>query len=90
MRARMINYEREARAKTVFVGKESFDSGQQVLSLGKTRMKVDESSNCRSRLAWNSHALSCALIDFERAQFFLRVHESVLFRSLTLDDSRPS
>ena len=38
------------------------------LSPGQTRMRVVESSNSHSRLAWNSHALSATLV---RLNFFL-------------------
>ena len=40
------------------------------------RMRVDESRNSRSRLAANSHALSCGtLINFELVQILMRVNE---------------
>ena len=32
----------------------------------------------RSRLAWNSQRLSCALMEFEPAQFFLEIESSLL------------
>ncbi len=59
-------------------------------------MRVDESSDSHSRLAWtgtrmHSHRLSCALYDFERVQIFVRVDESLLdsrSRLARVDDSR--
>ena len=48
-------------------------------------MIADESSNSRSPLAQNSHALSPAL---NVLKFFMRVDKSFLFLSLTLDNSR--
>ena len=37
-----------------------------LLSAGQMRMRVDESSNSRSHLAWNSHALSATLVRSHR------------------------
>lgn len=53
-------------------------SGGNLVKRGQMRMRVDESSNSRCRLAKNPHALSFALIDLEHAQLFMRVDESFL------------
>ena len=56
----------------------AFTDGKQVrqplFSPGQTKMRIAESSKSHFRLAWNSHALSCALIEFKPAQIFLESH----------------
>ena len=51
-------------------------------------MRDDTSSNSHSRLAWNTHALSCALIEFEPAQIFLDNRREFSLVWPTLHDSR--